>query len=84
MYPYEDMDSFKMFSNKQLPDISKFLSSLKDESISKKDYVHDIVIWNMLKEKTIGDYHDPYLKIDVLILVDVFEKFINTCVEYYG
>ena len=78
------MDSFKMFSNKQLPDISKFLSSLKDESISKKDYVHDIVIWNMLKEKTIGDYHDPYLKIDVLILVDVFEKFINTCVEYYG
>ena len=78
------MDSFKMFSNKQLPDISKFLSSLKDESISKKDYVHDIVIWNMLKEKTIGDYHDPYLKIDVLILVDVFEKFINTCLEYYG
>ena len=33
---------------------------------------------------TMGDYHDLYLKIDVLLLADVFEKFIGTCLEYYG
>ena len=33
---------------------------------------------------TMGDYHDLYLKADVLLLADVFEKFINTCFEYYG
>ena len=33
---------------------------------------------------TMGDYHDLYLKADVLLLADVFEKFINTCLEYYG
>ena len=31
-----------------------------------------------------GDYHDFYLKADILLLADVFEKLINMCLEYYG
>ena len=34
--------------------------------------------------KTMGDCHDHYLKKDVLLLADVFEKFIDTCLKYYG
>ena len=30
-----------------------------------------------------GDYHDHYLKKDVLPLVDVFEKFIGACLKFY-
>ena len=33
---------------------------------------------------TMSDYHDLYLKTDVLLLANVFEKFINRCLEYYG
>ena len=33
--------------------------------------------------KNMGDYHDHYLKKDVLLLTDVFEKFIDTCLKYY-
>ena len=33
---------------------------------------------------TMSDYHDLYLKTDVLLLANVFEKFINTCLDYYG
>ena len=33
---------------------------------------------------TMGDYHDIYLRADVLLLAYVFEKFIATCLEYYG
>ena len=34
--------------------------------------------------KNIGDYHDHYLKKDVLLFADVFEKFIDTCLKFYG
>ena len=30
-----------------------------------------------------GDYHDHYLKKDVLLLANVFEKFIDTCLKFY-
>ena len=38
----------------------------------------------MFKTNTMGDYHNLYLKTDVLQLADVFEKFISTFLEYYG
>ena len=34
--------------------------------------------------KNMGDYHDHYLKKDVLLLADVFEKFIDKCLKFYG
>ena len=33
--------------------------------------------------KHMDDYHDHYLKKDVLLLADVFEKFIDTCIKHY-
>ena len=40
-------------------------------------------IWDKFNMKNMGDYHDHYFKKDVLLLADVFEKFINTCLKYY-
>ena len=34
--------------------------------------------------KNMGDYHNHYLKKDVLLLADVFEKIIATCLKFYG
>ena len=40
-------------------------------------------IWNVFKINTMGDYHNLYLKTDVLLLADAFEKFISTSLDYY-
>ena len=62
VYPYEYIDSFKKFSEDKLPNRCDFFSSLKDECISERDYLHAINIWNTFKMNTIGYYHDLYLK----------------------
>ena len=38
----------------------------------------------MFKTKKIGKYHDFYSKKNVLLLCDVFDKFIDTCLKYYS
>ena len=34
--------------------------------------------------KDMSDYRDNYLKKDILLSADVFEKFIATCLKFYG
>ena len=33
--------------------------------------------------KSMSDYHDYYLKKDVLLLADVFKRFTDTCLRFY-
>ena len=88
------MDSFKRFNEEKLPDKECFYSSVKDETaddngkkldgqISNKDYLTCKKIWNRFNMKNLGHYQDHYLKKDVLLLADVFEKFIDTCLKFY-
>ena len=77
------MNSFKKFSEDELPDKSKFFCSLKDSGVSKKEYKSAVSVWKVIKIKNLGEYHDMHLKTGVLLLVDVFEKYVKTCLNYY-
>ena len=95
VYPYEYKNSFERFNEEKLPTRKYFYSSIKDGKIgdagkisdghiNANDYVACKKIWNKFEMKNIGDYHDHYLKKDILLLTDVFERFIDTCLKYYG
>ena len=83
-YPYEYMNSFKRFNEEKLPDKKCFYSSVKDGTtgdngekldahINDEDYWMGKKIWNEFNMKNMSDYHDHYLKKDVLLLTDVFK-----------
>ena len=83
VYPYDYMDSFEKFNEKELPTKDQFYSILNDQHITDDEYNHAKEVWNSFMIRTLGDYHDLYLVSDVLLLTDVFENFRKTCMQYY-
>ena len=83
VYSYDYVSSISKFSVTQLSPKSEFYSKLNNENISEEDYQHAIDVWNSFKCKTICNYHDLYLKPDVLLLADGFENFRATCLKHY-
>ncbi len=69
-----------VFPYEYMTDFSK-LSAIK---ISDKDYDHAKEVWNAFGCETMKDYHDLYLKTDVLLLADVMTEFRKTCKKTYG
>ena len=78
------MDSWERFSEAKLLDKDKFYSKLNDEHITDEEYAHAQKVWEIFRCKTLGDYHDLYLKTDLALLADVFENFQNVCQGKYG
>ena len=75
-YPYEYMSNFGKYKE-QFPIKELFYSLPTGKKISDKEYEHDLKVWNNFEMKTMKYYKHLYLKCDVLLLVDVFEKFRN-------
>ena len=83
VYPYDYVDDLSKLEETQLPPIEEFYSKLDKKNIKEEDYYHAIRVWDVFNCKTIRDYHDLYLKTDVLLLADVFQKFRTTCMKHY-
>ena len=79
VYPYDFMDCVDKFEEQQPPSKNDFYSLLSDDGKSEEQYQHAQKVWNTLGLKNMGEYHDLYLKSDILLLADVFENFRKTC-----
>ena len=83
VFPYDWFDNFNRLSTDHLPPKESFHSILNDSKISEEDYIHAQKVWKTFKMKTMRDYHNLYLKSDVLLLSDVFENFRDVCLDNY-
>ena len=83
VYPYEYVNSWDQFNETQLPPIDVFYSNLKMSSISEEDYQHAQRVWKEFGIHNLGDYHDLYLRTDVVLLANVYEAFRDTCLKHY-
>ena len=84
VYPYEHMDSWERFDDNRLPSRDAFYNTLNETEASEEDYTHAWKVWEAFGMRSMGDYHDLYLKTDVLLLADVVENFRRECMEHYG
>ena len=53
------------------------------EDITDVDHRHIRRVFESLKNKDLGDYHDLYVQSDGLLPADVSESFRNKCIEIY-
>ena len=83
VYLYEYINSWDRFEETQLPPISAFYSNLNMSSISEEDYQHAQQVWKEFGILNLGDYHDLYLRTDVVRLANVYEAFRDTCLKHY-
>ena len=84
VFPFDWFDSFEKLSTVKLPPKEAFHSKLTDEDFSDDDYAHAQKVWDVFDMKTMRDYHNLYMKSDVLLLADIFENFRSVFMETYG
>ena len=78
------MDSWERFIETSLPPKKPFYSELNLEDISDKDLLHAQKVFDVFEIRNVVEYHDLYVNTDTLFLPDVYEKFIDKCIEIYG
>ena len=79
IYPHEYMSEWEKFKETKLPPKEAFYSKLNMVGVSEEDYEHARSVWREFGIKNLGEYHDLYLKTDVILLANVsklLEKFV--------
>ncbi|GIY46831.1 hypothetical protein CDAR_7451 [Caerostris darwini] len=83
VYPYDYMDCEEKYKETELPPKEAFYNRLNECDISDEDYKHAQNVWKSFNINNLREYSELYVKTDVLILADIFEKFRDVCLKTY-
>ena len=77
VYPYDYINNYDKLTHytSYLPDINEFNNILNKSTCSKEDYEHAQNVYKKFQCTRFLDYHNIYLKSDVLLLSDIWDNF---------
>ena len=84
IYPYSYLDTYDKFNDNNLPNKKEFYNKLNNSECSDDDYNQAKLVWNKFKCEKFIDYHNIYLKLDVLLLSDIWDNFRKTTFNNYN
>ena len=84
VFPYSYFNSLSKLQESSLPPRSAFRNDLSGEECTEEDYRFAQTAWREFDCQTFGDYLMVYLKLDVLLLACVFERFQSKTLEQDG
>ena len=85
LYPYSYFINHDKFEETSLPPLECWTNTLRngEVNISPTELEQAKKVFQEFQCKTLGDYHDLYLKTDTLLLACVVEEFRRVCYETY-
>ena len=84
VFPYNWLNHISKLDATTLPPKSSFYNDLSESSCTDKDYKHATKVWRDFEMKSFKEYTDLYVKTDVLLLVDIFNRYRRECMSSYG
>lgn len=81
---YEYVDKVERLDDTVIPPQEAFHNKFNDTEMSDGDYEHVKKVWQHFLIKNLRQYMKLYMKVDVLILADIFENFRRECRRTYN
>ena len=75
IFPYEWLNDKAKLETQKLPQQSDFFSRLKNEHVNQEDYNHALKVWETFQCRSIREYLELYLVLDVLLLAANVETY---------
>ena len=82
LYPYEYVSSFNQFED-LIPERTAFKNSLNNTMPSEEEYNDLLHTCSLLEIETVGELHDHYVALDVILLADVMTNYRTMGLEEY-
>lgn len=80
-FPYKWFDSFEKLKHTSLPGLCHWFNDITQTNVDPEP-AHEI--WKREKFTNFAEFHDYYMKTDVLQLADIFEEFRESCLSEFN